>query len=238
MLSGSRDGGSPPHPRMWHNGYLPGRYQGCPFRGGKEPVFFVANPDGVDAKARRRILDGVKALERARSRGDRQPRRGDAHPGLRDGGADADERARADRPLEGARRRARTVRRGAGQGVVRQQLPAGPAARRARRPLHPDHGWRLGPPRQHPRHAQEEDGGGGQADRGAPARPQGPRPAGRHGRDLLRRVRPHELLRGSAVVRATTAATTSSSAAGCSSSAAASAAASPTARPTSGAGTS
>ena len=62
MLSGSRDGGSPPHPRMWHNGYLAGRYQGCPFRSGKEPVFFVANPEGVDAKARRRVLDGVKAL--------------------------------------------------------------------------------------------------------------------------------------------------------------------------------
>jgi Protein of unknown function (DUF1501) len=62
MLSGSRDGGSPPHPRMWHNGYLAGRNQGCPFRGGKEPVFFVGNPDGMDAKARRRVIDGVKAL--------------------------------------------------------------------------------------------------------------------------------------------------------------------------------
>jgi hypothetical protein len=62
MLSGTRDGGSPPHPRMWHNGYLPGRYQGCPFRSGKEPVFFVANPDGIDNKARQRILDSVKAL--------------------------------------------------------------------------------------------------------------------------------------------------------------------------------
>jgi hypothetical protein len=62
MLSGTRDGGSPPHPRMWHNGYLAGRYQGCPFRSGKEPVFFVSNPEGIDAKARRRILDSVKAL--------------------------------------------------------------------------------------------------------------------------------------------------------------------------------
>jgi hypothetical protein len=62
MLSGSRDGGSPPHPRMWHNGYLPGHYQGCPFRGGKEPVHFVPNPPGIDQKARRRILDSVKAL--------------------------------------------------------------------------------------------------------------------------------------------------------------------------------
>jgi hypothetical protein len=63
MLSGSRDGGSPPHPRTWHSGYLPGQYQGCPFRGGKEPVFFVPNPAGIDAKARRRILDGVKELD-------------------------------------------------------------------------------------------------------------------------------------------------------------------------------
>lgn len=63
MLSGSRDGGSPPHPRMWHNGYLPGQFQGCPFRGGKEPVFFIPNPEGIDAKARRRILDSVKALD-------------------------------------------------------------------------------------------------------------------------------------------------------------------------------
>ena len=47
---------------MWHNGYLPGRYQGCPFRSGKEPVFFVSNPEGIDAKTRRRILDAVKAL--------------------------------------------------------------------------------------------------------------------------------------------------------------------------------
>ncbi|MFL5341349.1 MAG: DUF1501 domain-containing protein, partial [Gemmataceae bacterium] len=70
MLSGSRDGGSPPHPRMWHNGYLPGRYQGCPFRSGKEPVFFVPNPDGIDAKARRRIIDGVKALNELGGAGD------------------------------------------------------------------------------------------------------------------------------------------------------------------------
>ena len=55
MLSGSRDGGSPPHPRMWHNGYLPGHHQGCPFQGGKEPVFFVPNPEGIDAKARQSV---------------------------------------------------------------------------------------------------------------------------------------------------------------------------------------
>ena len=74
MLSGMRDGGSPPHPRMWHNGYLPGRYQGCQFRSGKEPVFFVSNPEGIDAKSRRRILDAVERAERARSQSDRRSR--------------------------------------------------------------------------------------------------------------------------------------------------------------------
>jgi hypothetical protein len=62
MLSGARDGGSPSHPRMWHSGYLAGRYQGCPFRGGKEPVHFVPNPPGIDTRARRQVLDGIKAL--------------------------------------------------------------------------------------------------------------------------------------------------------------------------------
>jgi hypothetical protein len=70
MLSGSRDGGSPPHPRMWHNGYLPGRHQGCPFRGGSEPLYFVQNPKGVADPARRSLLAKLRALnelEAARS---------------------------------------------------------------------------------------------------------------------------------------------------------------------------
>jgi hypothetical protein len=62
MVSGTRDGGSPPHPRMWHNGFLPGRHQGVQFRNGKEPVPYVTNPEGIDAKARGRILESVKAL--------------------------------------------------------------------------------------------------------------------------------------------------------------------------------
>jgi hypothetical protein len=62
MITGQRDGGSPPHPRMWHNGFLPGRYQGSQFRSGKEPVLFIANPNGIDDKARKPVLDSVKAL--------------------------------------------------------------------------------------------------------------------------------------------------------------------------------
>jgi hypothetical protein len=62
MITGQRDGGSPPHPRMWHNGFLPGRYQASQFRSGKEPVLFVANPEGIDDKSRKRIIDSVKSL--------------------------------------------------------------------------------------------------------------------------------------------------------------------------------
>ncbi len=61
LLSGG-DGGTPLHPRLWHNGFLPGRYQGVQFRSGGEPVLFVKNPDGVDDKARKPVLDAVKAL--------------------------------------------------------------------------------------------------------------------------------------------------------------------------------
>ncbi|MFM7281177.1 MAG: DUF1501 domain-containing protein [Planctomycetia bacterium] len=64
MLSGSRDGGSPPHPRMWHNGYLPGRHQGCPFRGGKEPVYFVQNPPGSNSASRTSMLGRLAELNK------------------------------------------------------------------------------------------------------------------------------------------------------------------------------
>lgn len=73
MLSGSRDGGSPPHPRMWHNGFLKGEYQGCQFRGGKEPVFFVGNPDGINEKARKRVVDSVNALNEIEAKASGDP---------------------------------------------------------------------------------------------------------------------------------------------------------------------
>lgn len=61
LLSGG-DGGTPLHPRLWHNGFLPGRYQGVQFRSGGDPVLYVKNPDGVSDGARRPVLDAVKAL--------------------------------------------------------------------------------------------------------------------------------------------------------------------------------
>ncbi|MBL8766482.1 MAG: DUF1501 domain-containing protein, partial [Planctomycetes bacterium] len=61
LLSGGK-GGTPLHPRLWHNGFLPGRHQGVQFRSGGDPVLFASNPPGIDAKARRGVLDAIGAL--------------------------------------------------------------------------------------------------------------------------------------------------------------------------------
>lgn len=61
MLS-NPDPATPLHPRLWHNGFLAGRYQGVPFRSGKEPVLFVRNPPGVDDAARKRQLAAIAEL--------------------------------------------------------------------------------------------------------------------------------------------------------------------------------
>lgn len=47
---------------LWGNGFLPSIHQGIEFRSEGEPVLFLNNPKGVDAARRRRILDGVQAL--------------------------------------------------------------------------------------------------------------------------------------------------------------------------------
>jgi uncharacterized protein (DUF1501 family) len=62
LLSGENnpDGGK----SCWGSGFLPTVHQGVEFRSGKEPVLFVANPDGVDAAARRRSITAINDLNR------------------------------------------------------------------------------------------------------------------------------------------------------------------------------
>jgi len=48
--------------RLWSSGYLSGEYAGVSFRSSGDPILFINNPDGVDAKVRRKTLDGLKAL--------------------------------------------------------------------------------------------------------------------------------------------------------------------------------
>ena len=92
---------------------------------------------------------------------------------------------------QGAEARSRDVRRRAGQAVVRQQLPAGAAAGRARRAVRAALPRGLGPARQPGQRPHEELPGHRPGLRGAGQGSEAARAAGRHAGDLGRRVRPH-----------------------------------------------
>ncbi len=48
--------------RLWGSGFLPSKHQGVKLRGGKSPVLYLQNPDGVDRAMRRRMLDGLSQI--------------------------------------------------------------------------------------------------------------------------------------------------------------------------------
>jgi hypothetical protein len=51
--------------RLWGSGFLPTEHQGVRFRSGSgDPVLYLSNPQGIDAAARRRMLDGLNELNR------------------------------------------------------------------------------------------------------------------------------------------------------------------------------
>ena len=124
-------------------------YQGVQFRSQGDPVLVRRRtPTGMDpGRAAAHARRAARAQPAAARRG-RRPRDRDAHRRLRDGLPDADERPGAD----GHRARAASAIHAmygtrAGEGLVRQQLPAGPAAGRARRAVRPALPPGLGPPR-------------------------------------------------------------------------------------------
>jgi hypothetical protein len=51
--------------RLWGSGFLPSRHQGVALRPAGDPVLFLNNPPGVDAAARRTVLDGLSKLNQA-----------------------------------------------------------------------------------------------------------------------------------------------------------------------------
>jgi hypothetical protein len=57
-------GDQPLYARLWGNGFLDSRYQGVKFMAGKDPVFYLTNPEGVSAAGRRALLDKLAALNR------------------------------------------------------------------------------------------------------------------------------------------------------------------------------
>jgi Protein of unknown function (DUF1501) len=54
----------PLYSRLWGNGFLDSRFQGIQFRAGKEPMLYMANPDGPCGTGRRALLDKMDALNR------------------------------------------------------------------------------------------------------------------------------------------------------------------------------
>jgi hypothetical protein len=52
--------------RLWGSGFLPTRHQGVALRSSGDPVLYLSNPPGVDPETRRRMLDGLAALNQKR----------------------------------------------------------------------------------------------------------------------------------------------------------------------------
>lgn len=65
--------GQPLFSRLWGSGYLPSNHQGVQLRPGKNPVLYLANPGGIDGKARRDMLDDLARLNELRAETTRDP---------------------------------------------------------------------------------------------------------------------------------------------------------------------
>jgi hypothetical protein len=63
LLSGENDpdGGK----SCWGSGFLPTVHQGVQFRSGREPVLYLANPEGISPERRRDSLDAIRSLNQA-----------------------------------------------------------------------------------------------------------------------------------------------------------------------------
>ena len=62
VLVTKNKGGQPLLTRLWGSGFLPSRYQGTRFRSGQDPVLYLSNPQGLNAQARRQMLDRLREL--------------------------------------------------------------------------------------------------------------------------------------------------------------------------------
>lgn len=51
--------------RLWGNGFLPTKYQGVAMRSAGDQVLYLSNPDGIDTRVRRRMLDSLARLNAA-----------------------------------------------------------------------------------------------------------------------------------------------------------------------------
>lgn len=63
VMVSSNAGGQPLYARLWGNGFLPSIHQGVQFRGGKDPVLYLNNPQGVTTASRRELFNHFKKLQ-------------------------------------------------------------------------------------------------------------------------------------------------------------------------------
>ena len=143
LLSGENkpDGGK----SCWGSGFLPTTHQGVEFRSSGEPVLFVSNPP--TASTPRSAADSIAAINDLNRRHALDV--GDPEIQTRIAAYELAYRMQTSVPeltdrVEGAAGDPRAVRHRAGQGVVREQLPARPPAGRARRPVRAALSPRLG----------------------------------------------------------------------------------------------
>lgn len=52
--------------RLWGAGFLPSKHQGTALRGGGDPVLYLTDPPGVEKATRRKMLDGLAELNKAK----------------------------------------------------------------------------------------------------------------------------------------------------------------------------
>lgn len=55
-------GGQPLVSRLWGSGFLPSKHQGVRFRSGADPVLYLNDPQGLDRKSKRKMLDALGQL--------------------------------------------------------------------------------------------------------------------------------------------------------------------------------
>ncbi|HXE81017.1 MAG TPA: DUF1501 domain-containing protein [Vicinamibacterales bacterium] len=63
LLSRGREGDQPLYSWLWGSGFLPSQHQGVQLRGGKDPVLYLSDPEGLPRETRRRMLDTLRTLE-------------------------------------------------------------------------------------------------------------------------------------------------------------------------------
>jgi Protein of unknown function (DUF1501) len=59
--------------RLWGSGFLPSNHQGVKLRSGRDPVLYLSDPPGIDRDLRRKMLDGLGALNRLQHAKDGDP---------------------------------------------------------------------------------------------------------------------------------------------------------------------